>query len=110
MKALKDCEFTAFISYAHADDAAWFDWVTHFRNELERSLGALLRGVRLPRFHLSGENGPVAGRLTDELKKRIDSSFAMIIVVHENYAQSDWCLKELEYFHSLFGDDGFRQR
>lgn len=110
LKALKDCEFTAFISYAHADDAAWFDWITQFRNELERSLQALLRGVKLPRFHLSGENGPVAGLLSDELKKRIDNSYAMIIVVHENYAQSDWCLKELEYFHSLFGDDGFRQR
>ncbi|HLL19371.1 MAG TPA: TIR domain-containing protein [Rubrivivax sp.] len=110
MRALKDCDFTAFISYAHADDEAWFDWVTHFRNELERSLGALLRGIKLPRFHLSGENGPVAGRLSEELKKRIDASFAMVIVVHENYAQSDWCLKELEYFHSLFGDDGFRQR
>ncbi len=110
MKPLADCEFTAFISYAHADDAAWFDWVTQFRNELERSLGALLRGIRLPRFHLSGETGPVAGVLGDELKKRVDASFAMIIVVHDNYAQSDWCLKELEYFKSLFGDEGFRER
>jgi hypothetical protein len=65
MKPLKDCEYTAFISYAHADDAAWFNWITQFRNELERSLGAMLRGVRLPRFHLSGENGPVAGQLSD---------------------------------------------
>jgi hypothetical protein len=110
MRPLKDCEFTAFISYAHADDAAWFDWITQFRNELERGLSALLRGVRLPRMHLSGENGPVAGVLSDELLKRVESSFAMIIVVHDNYAQSDWCLKELEYFKSLFGDEGFRQR
>lgn len=110
MKPLKDCEFTAFISYAHADDAAWFDWVTQFRNELERGLSALLRGVRLPRMHLSGENGPVAGVLSDELKKRVEASFAMIIVVHDNYAQSDWCLKELEYFKALSGDEGFRQR
>lgn len=110
MKPLKDCEFTAFISYAHADDAAWFNWVTQFRNELERGLGALLRGVRLPRFHLSGENGPVAGVLSDELKKRVEASFAMIIVVHDNYAQSDWCLQELSYFKSLFGDEGFRER
>ena len=110
MKPLKDCEFTAFISYAHADDAAWFDWVTQFRNELERGLGALLRGVKLPRMHLSGENGPVAGVLSDQLKQRVESSFAMIIVVHDNYAQSDWCLRELEYFKSLFGDEGFRDR
>ncbi len=110
MKLLRDCEYTAFISYAHADDVAWYNWVTQFRNELERSLGALLRGVRLPRMHLSGENGPVSGALSDELKARIAQSFAMVIVVHDNYAQSDWCLKELEYFSSLFGDEGMRQR
>ncbi len=110
MKALQDCEFTAFISYAHADDAAWYGWVRHFRDELERSLGAMLRGVRLPRMHLSGENGPVAGALSNELQERVANAFAMVIVVHDNYAQSQWCLKELEYFKSLFGDDGFRQR
>ena len=110
IKPLQDCEFTAFVSYAHADDAAWFDWVTQFRNELERGLSALLRGVRLPRMHLSGENGPVAGLLSDELKKRVAASFAMIIIVHDNYAQSDWCLRELEHFKSLFGDEGLRDR
>jgi hypothetical protein len=110
MKPLQDCEFTAFISYAHADDEAWFDWVTHFRNELERGLGALLRGVKLPRMHLSEQNGPVAGMLSEELKARVAASFAMIIVVHDNYAQSQWCLRELEYFKSLFGEQGFRER
>ena len=110
MKPLKDCEFTAFISYAHADDAAWFGWVRQFRDELERSLAAMLRGVKLPRMHLSGENGPVAGALSQELQERVAKSFAMIIVVHDNYAQSSWCLKELEYFKSLFGNEGFRQR
>ncbi len=110
MKPLKDCEYTAFISYAHADDEAWFSWVTQFRNELERGLGAMLRGVRLPRFHLSGENGPVAGQLSGELMERVAASFAMVIVVHDNYAQSDWCLKELAYFKSLFGEDGLRER
>jgi len=110
MKALPDCTYTAFISYAHADDEAWFSWVSQFKNELERGLAAMLRGVKLPPMHLSGQNGPVAGVLTDELTQRVAASFAMIIVVHDNYAQSDWCLKELEYFKSLFGDDGFRQR
>ncbi len=110
MKPLKDCEYTAFISYAHADDQAWFNWVTQFRNELERGLSAMLRGVRLPRFHLSGENGPVAGQLSGELMERVAASFAMVIVVHDNYAQSDWCLKELAYFKSLFGEEGFRER
>ncbi|MDO9073714.1 MAG: TIR domain-containing protein [Rubrivivax sp.] len=110
MKPLQDCEFTAFISYAHADDDAWFNWVTQFRTELERGLQAMLRGVRLPRLHLSGENGPVAGALSEELRRRVEASFAMIIVVHDNFAQSDWCLKELAYFKSLFGEQGLRER
>jgi TIR domain-containing protein len=110
MKRFPECEYSAFISYAHADDEAWFSWVTQFHEELSIALRALMRGVRVPPLHLSGENGPVAGALSDELKKRIGASFALIIVVHDNYAQSEWCLKELEYFKSLFGDDGFRQR
>ncbi len=110
MKPLKDCEYTAFISYAHADDVFCFGWITHFRKELERGLGAALRGIKLPPMHLSGENGPVAGALSDELKERVAASFAMIIVVHNNYAQSDWCLRELEYFKSLFGEPGLKDR
>lgn len=110
LPALRDCEFTAFISYAHPDNEAWFDWVSQFRNELERGLGAMLRGMRLPRFHLSGESGPVPGVLSQELRNRLQSSFALIIVVHDQYAQSDWCLQELAYFKSLYGDEGLRQR
>lgn len=110
MRALKDCKYTAFISYAHADDETWFRWVTHFRNELDRGLATVRRRMKLPPMHLSGDNGPVAGMLGEQLEQRIEESFAMIIVVHDNYAQSDWCLKELEYFRTLFGDDGFRDR
>jgi len=107
---LKDCDYTAFISYAHADDEAWFHWVTQFRTELERGLAALLRGVKLPPMHLSADNGPVAGVLGDQLRQRIERSFATIIVVHDNYAQSEWCLRELQAFHELFGGTGLAQR
>ncbi len=110
MPPLKDYEYSAFISYAHADDEAWYGWVSCFRQELERGLRALLRGLEVPRMHLSGDNGPVAGVLGEELQQRVAASFAMIIVVHENYAQSSWCLKELAYFKALFGDPGLRER
>ena len=110
MPPLKDFEYSAFISYAHADDEAWYGWVSCFRSELERGLRALLRGLDIPRMHLSGDNGPVAGVLGEELQQRVAASFAMIIVVHENYAQSNWCLKELAYFKALFGDQGLRER
>lgn len=110
MNALKDCEYSAFISYAHADDALWYQWVTHFRAELEQGLRAQLRGLSLPRMHMSGDNGPVAGMLGEELERRVATSFAMIIIVGDNYAQSEWCLKELACFKRLFGDEGLRQR
>jgi hypothetical protein len=109
-KLLKDCEYSAFISYAHADDEAWFGWVTQFRRELERGLSAVLRGVKLPPVHLSAFNGPVSGALAQQLSERVARSFAMIIVVHDNYVQSEWCLKELEYFKASFGEAGVRER
>jgi TIR domain len=110
MKSINDCEFTAFVSYAHADDDYCMGWITQFRDELDRGLRSALRGVSLPPLHMSGENGPVAGILSEELIKRIDASFAMVIVVADNYVQSSWCLKELAYFKTLFGEQGFRER
>lgn len=110
LPAGSDVGYTAFISYAHADNVAWFDWVTHFRVELERHLRATLRGVHLPPVHLSGENGPVSGNLGSELRERVANSFAMIVVVHDNYVHSEWSLRELEYFASIFGEQSLRER
>ena len=110
INTLESSEYTAFISYAHADDVAWFNWVSLFRKELERGLAATMRGVTLPPVHLSGDNGPVAGVLGPELRERIDKSFAMVVVVHDNYVLSEWCLKELEYFTQRFGEEGCRDR
>ena len=110
LPALNECEYAAFVSYAHADDELAFGWIGQFRTELERGLRALLRGIPVPRLHLSAENGPIAGALGEALTQRIQRSFAMIIVVHFNYAASEWCLKELEVFRTLFGDAGVRQR
>ena len=109
-KWFKDCTYSAFISYAHADDRGWNDWVSCFSKELDMTLPTRLRGIAVPKVHLSGKNGPVAGDLGDELRARIAASFAMILVVHDNYAESGWCQQELAYFKSLFGDEGFRER
>lgn len=110
--ALQNCRYSAFVSYAHADDTFWGGWVTQFSEQLRLSLNnsPRLRGRRPPPLHLSGDNGPVAGRLSDELRERVAASFAMVIVVHENYAQSEWCLRELEYFREVSGDDSYRER
>ncbi len=113
MKPLQDCRYSAFISYSHAADDAHGGWVSQFHEELYTTLKGRLRrdvGGAVPPMHLSGDNGPVAGVLGQELERNIADSFAMIIVVDENYLASTWCLKELEYFRTLFGERGFEER
>ena len=109
-RSIGECEYLIYVSYAHADDVAWFGWVTHLRDELQRSLAALMRGVRLPPMHMSAAGGPVAGEVAAEMRRYIASSFALMIVVHDNYAQSEWCLRELEAFIDLYGLEAARER
>lgn len=113
MKSIKDCRYSAFISYAHEDDVAEDGWVGKFsdllKNKLQNRLGRAGLG-QLPPVHLSQRNGPVLGSLAEDLRANVADAFAMIIVVHNRYVQSDWCLKELEYFHDSFGIDGLKQR
>ena len=101
--------YSAFISYATADDEAWNAWVSCFTDELNLALGSRLR-FKVPPAHLSGDVPLLSGRLSDKLRKNVDDSFAMFLFVHDNYLASDWCLKELEYFKSLLGDEGLRER
>lgn len=112
-------DHTVFVSYAHADNELCGNWVGDFANELQQQLtAALARDLgRLPEgrsreisVHLSEQNGPVSGDLLNELRSRVGSSFAMVIVVHDSYLDSPWCLKELELFHQAFGAQGLDQR
>jgi len=113
MKSFNECKYSAFISYAHADDEATDGWISQFSNllrtRLQNRLGRI--GVRqLQDLHLSGRNGPVYGSLPDALLHNVANSYAMIIVVFNAYTESDWCLQELEYFKQTFGAEGLRQR
>lgn len=111
MKTLAECKYTAFISYAHADDVFCMNWISQFCVEFERQLRSGMRtATPLPGMHLSARDGPTSGFLDSELEARIASSYAMIIVVHENYVTSPWCREELRYFKKHFGDAGFSDR
>ena len=112
-KPFKACQYSAFISYAHADDEAEPGWITRFVDVLEGTVGAQVGrslGGRMPPMHRSGKTPLVQGTVSDELRARIAESFAMVIVVYDGYVDSDWCVKELQYFHSLQGDQGLKQR
>lgn len=110
---------TVFVSYAHADNELCGNWVGDFADEVKQQLSAALaRDLgRLPEgrsreitVHLSEQNGPCSGDLLEELRRRVRSCFAMVIVVHDSYLDSPWCLKELELFHEAFGTPGLDQR
>lgn len=102
--------YYAFMSYAHYDDKAWNSWVSCFTVELDRALVSRLRGIKVPRAHLSSKDGPIHGPLNEGLRSNVQDSFAMLVFVHDNYLDSDWCLQEMKYFRDLFGEQGFRER
>lgn len=104
------CGFSAFFSYAQAENDAWNGWVTSFADELKIGLSSRLRGVKVPKLHVSGDNNLQNGQLSQALRQNIAQSFAMFLFVHDNYVESDWCLKELKAFKDAFAEDGFRQR
>jgi TIR domain len=110
MKQIRDCAYSAFVSYSNDDNKSWYRWVSKFTRELEQVLGGRARVKDVPPLFFGDDTLAVAGRLSDTLKTAVSTSFAMVIVVHDNYAQSDWCLKELQYFREAFGDEGFRDR
>ena len=105
-----ECKYSVFISYTFDDNRKYNRWASSFSKELDLTLPTYLRGTHVPESHLSELNGAVAGVLDEQLQLGIANSFAMIVLVGDNYAVSPWCLKELEHFKALFGDDGFRQR
>jgi hypothetical protein len=102
--------YSAFMSYAHDDDGAWNSWISSFSVELDRTLVSRLRGIKVPRTHLSSKNGPIHGGLNDALRCNVEASFSMVLLVHDNYLDSEWCLQELKHFRDVFGDEGFRER
>lgn len=113
MKTFGECKYSVFVSYAHDDDSAENGWVGKFADVLKAKLQNRLRRAGVPKvndIHLSGRNGPVNGSLAEELKANVDNSYAMVIVVHNCYVLSEWCLKELEYFRETFGEAGLRDR
>ncbi|MBC7946036.1 MAG: toll/interleukin-1 receptor domain-containing protein [Burkholderiales bacterium] len=107
-----ECKYSAFISYSLADDTLSNFWISNFRKDFEVLLKAKLNrqenGARP--LHLSKEQPVVGGDLSKELHERIKQSFCMMIMVYEDYVESDWCLKELDYFKELFSDFGLEHR
>lgn len=106
----QDCRFSVFCSHASLDDVSWNNWISDFSAELQKGLISRVLGQTVPRAFMSTLKPLVGGSLQTELKKAIDTSFALIIFVHDAYVKSDWCLAELAYFHDRYGAAGLQQR
>lgn len=109
-RPFSECRFYAFFSYSVPDDEGWNQWVSCFKDELFYSLPSRLRGIKLPPIHLCGDDPLVSGVLDERLEDNVRDSFSLFLFVHDNYIDSKWCLKELEYFQKHFGEQGFRYR
>lgn len=101
---------TVFMSYAFKDDEAWYEWISHFDEELNRGLQARLGEYTPPVTLMGGRNGPITGGLDGQLESLVEASFAMIIFVHDAYLRSDWCLRELRHFRDCHGKEAFNGR
>lgn len=104
LPAIGECESTAFICAAHADDEASYGWVREFSGELDRGLRSRLRGVRLPQLANASSNRAVAINVSAALEHQIAKSFAFVLIMSEETAQSKWCQHEVEAFFHLYGD------
>lgn len=92
--------YDAFISYATAADKAL---AVALRNRLRR-VGAGLpgtgRGRRRPqlRVYLDQRSTPASGELSDELKRALDASRALILLASPQAANSVWTNLEIEWW------------
>lgn len=108
---ISELKYTVFMSYSRDDDDFYNRFITHFNDELNRMLNARLKKFGSPpSTYFDKENGPVHGPLDDALRRAINSSFAMIIFVHDGYVASQWCLQELKHFKALAGRRGIEKR
>ena len=118
---LPSVTYPAFISYAGLDDEGNNYWIESFIGELRRVLNCspeLRRKLKKRQIDMpvqlydykSEMKSKVAGRFTPDLEKAIASSAVMIVVVGGNYLESAICMRELEFFKQIFGDEGYDSR
>ena len=98
MKDYKDCDYTFFFSYSSKDNDAQLNWI----DDLYAKISQTTEG-HLP-LSFEYKNGSkysidplVTGKIDDKLTQRMDSSFAYIAIVGDNYLESEFCNLEFDY-------------
>ena len=98
------------VSYAHADNQVACGaetgqgWVTTLRHNLIHAPGALWKDVYIDHQLKPGDP------FDADLRRRIERSALLLLVLSESYITSEWCGKELDHFVETHGDDRRRPR
>jgi hypothetical protein len=107
MSSPPDLRQDAFISYTHANNLPVDDkgrgWVDHFHQHLDVQLmqyaGRKVAIWRDP--ELAGNSV-----LPESLKKKLQQSEALVIILSPGYLNSDWCMSELKEFCTVAEQTG----
>lgn len=103
------CEHDLFISYATADNDRYANLVDDIQEDLKKKLGsdaAIRKAVgrdREPAVFRDQDGLPPAGGLNAMIRDAVDKTAFLLLLVSQNYLDSDWCFKELEHFRQKLG-------
>lgn len=98
-------EYDIFISYTHNDNHSPTDtpgWVDRFHAELESWLKFRRGKSKLTIWRDKALDGNTEFNLS--IENKIKHSALLFVLNSQNYGQSDYCRKELEWFHNYNGD------
>jgi hypothetical protein len=99
-----------FVSYAHADNglalgaSSSVGWVTALAANLNEGPSALLKNIFIDHQLRSGDE------FNDELLDKVRRSRLLVLLLSQNYVDSQWCGKELEHFVRSHGGSAEKPR
>ena len=97
-----------FISYSQADNE--FRWVNRLMDTLKALFKSINRDV-VPRFHFDERSLRGNDPLDETLKRNVQNSGVFLIVMSENWCDSTYCPRELQWFiEAANGLDRARRR
>jgi hypothetical protein len=105
MAQIPGFEYDIFISYTHKDNHSPSDapgWVDRFHAELESWLKFRRGKSKLTIWRDKALDGNTEFNLS--IENKIKHSALLFVLNSPNYGQSDYCRKELEWFHNYHGD------
>jgi TIR domain len=96
-------EYDVFVSYAHADNekplgsSAKFGWVTTLAHNLNTGPNVYRKKLFIDHQLRPGD------AFSDALLTKVANSTALVLLLSQNYVDSDWCGKEFDHFVRTHG-------